>query len=66
MIETDGAPLLPADASFEGAFPLLSRRLRAGIVGGGRIARVQAMAARLSNYWEVAAGALSSRTHRGQ
>ena len=59
MIETAG-PLLPADATFDGAFPLLSRRLRAGIVGGGRIARVQAMGARLSNYWEVTAGALSS------
>jgi predicted dehydrogenase len=59
MIETAG-PLLPPDAVFDGAFPPLARRLRAGIVGGGRIARVQAMAARLSDYWEVAAGALSS------
>jgi predicted dehydrogenase len=60
MLETAGAPLLPVDATFAGAFPRLSRRLRAGIVGGGRIARIQAMGARLSDYWEVAAGALSS------
>jgi predicted dehydrogenase len=60
MLETAGAALLPADATFAGALPRLSRRLRAGIVGGGRIARIQAMGARLSDYWEVAAGALSS------
>lgn len=52
--------LLPAELSFAGAFPRLSRRLRIGIVGGGRIAATQAMAARLTDYWEVAAGALSS------
>ena len=60
MTETAGPPLLPPDATFAGAFPRLSRRLRAGIVGGGRIARIQAMGARVSDYWEVAAGALSS------
>jgi predicted dehydrogenase len=38
----------------------LSRRLRLGVVGGGRISVTQAMAARLSDRWEVAAGALSS------
>ena len=52
--------LLPTDFSFEGAFPRLSRRLRIGIVGGGRIANTQATAARLTDYWEVAAGALSA------
>ena len=52
--------LLPNDFSFEGPFPRLSRRLRLGIVGGGRIATTQATAARLSDYWEVVAGALSS------
>ena len=52
--------ILPADLDFEGPFPRLSRRLRIGIVGGGRIAVTQAMAARLSNRWEVSAGALSS------
>lgn len=52
--------LLPAQLSYEGPFPRLTRRLRIGIVGGGRIAATQAMAARLSNHWEVCAGALSS------
>ncbi len=52
--------LLPTDLVFEGSFPRLSRRLRIGIVGGGRIAVTQAMAARLSDCWEVVAGALSS------
>jgi len=52
--------LLPDDLTFNGSFPGLSRRLRIGIVGGGRISVTQAMAARLSNYWEVVAGALSS------
>jgi predicted dehydrogenase len=52
--------LLPPDLSFEGPFPQLSRRLRIGIVGGGRIATTQATAARLTGYWEVVAGALSS------
>ncbi len=52
--------LLPTDLVFEGSFPRLSRRLRIGIVGGGRIAVTQAMAARLSDRWEVVAGALSS------
>ncbi len=53
--------LLPSELSFDGAFPRLSRRLRLGVVGGGRISATQATAARLSNYWEVTAGALSSR-----
>lgn len=52
--------LLPFDLSFDGPFPRLSRRLRLGVVGGGRIAATQAMAARLSDRWEVTAGALSS------
>jgi predicted dehydrogenase len=43
-----------------GAFPTLQRRLRLGVVGGGRISGMQAMAARMSDYWEVVAGALSS------
>lgn len=42
------------------AFPRQARRLRLGVVGGGRIAQTQAMAARLSDRWEVVAGALSS------
>jgi len=52
--------LLPSDLDFDGPFPRLTRRLRIGIIGGGRIAVTQATAARLSNHWEVAAGALSS------
>ena len=52
--------LLPRDFEFHGPFPRLPRRLRLGIVGGGRIAATQAAAARLSDRWEVVAGALSS------
>jgi predicted dehydrogenase len=52
--------ILPVDFSFQDDFPQLSRRLRLGIVGGGRIAATQAMAARMSNHWDIAAGALSS------
>jgi len=52
--------LLPPDFLSENSFPRLSRRLRIGIVGGGRIAATQATAARLTDYWQVAAGALSS------
>ncbi len=55
------AKLLPENLSAASNFPVLSRRLRLGIVGGGRIAGTQAMAARMSGYWEVAAGALSSK-----
>ena len=52
--------LLPAYIDFDGPFPGLVRRLRLGIVGGGRIAGTQTAAARLSNRWDVVAGALSS------
>ncbi len=52
--------LLPDEFDFDGPFPLLSRRLRLGVVGGGRISVTQAMAARLSDRWDVVAGALSS------
>ncbi len=52
--------LLPPKINFDGPFPRLSRRLRLGVVGGGRISQTQAMAARLSDRWEVVAGALSS------
>ena len=58
--------LLPADFDFEGPFPRLSRRLRLGVVGGGRIATTQAMAARLSDYWDVVAGALSSDPEKAE
>lgn len=52
--------LLPQPLDFNGPFPSQSRRLRLGIVGGGRIAATQAMAARMTGRWDVVAGALSS------
>lgn len=52
--------ILPESIDFEGPFPHQSRRLRLGVVGGGRISVTQAQAARLSDRWEVVAGALSS------
>ena len=52
--------LLPEQIDLEGPFPRLSRRLRLGVVGGGRISGMQATAARLTDRWEVVAGAFSS------
>ena len=52
--------LIAENTPLGGAFPRLSRRLRLGIVGGGRIAGTQAMAARMTGRWDVVAGALSS------
>ena len=52
--------LLPQGVDFDAAYPGLSRRLRLGVVGGGRIARTQATAARMSDRWDVVAGAFSS------
>ena len=52
--------LLAASLDTTGPFPALSRRLRLGVIGGGRIAATQAMAARLTDRWEVVAGVLSS------
>lgn len=52
--------LLPQTIDFDGPFPRLSRRLRLGIVGGGRVSELQATAARLTGRWEIIAGALSS------
>ncbi len=56
--------LLPATFDFSGPFPRLSRRLRLGIIGGGRVSTMQANAARLTNRWEIVAGALSSHSAR--
>lgn len=53
-------PLLPQQPQRLAHYPTLSRRLRLGVVGGGRISAMQAMAARLSDHWEIIAGALSS------
>lgn len=58
--------LLPDRFDFDGPFPSLSRRLRLGVVGGGRISGMQAMAARLTDRWEIAAGALSSDPARAK
>lgn len=58
--------LLPANFSFDGPYPRLSRRLRLGVVGGGRISTTQAMAARLSDRWDIVAGALSSDPERAK
>ena len=52
--------LFSTTPDFDGPFPRLSRRLRLGIVGGGRVSGMQAAAARLTDRWEVVAGALSS------
>ena len=49
--------------------PRPERRLRLGIVGGGRgafIGEIHAMGARLSNCWEVVAGSLSSDPTRAK
>ena len=56
-----------SDAVQGQAFPLPSRRLRLGFVGGGQgalIGQVHANGARLSNRWEIVAGALSSEPER--
>ncbi|MEE2943549.1 MAG: Gfo/Idh/MocA family oxidoreductase [Pseudomonadota bacterium] len=58
--------LLPENFEFEGPYPRLSRRLRLGVVGGGRISATQATAARLTDRWEVTAGALSSDPDRAR
>ncbi|WP_119255239.1 Gfo/Idh/MocA family protein [Shinella zoogloeoides] len=53
-----------AGNSDKAAFPQAERRLRLGVVGGGQgsfIGKVHARGARLSNRWDVVAGALSSR-----
>ena len=52
--------ILPEKFDFSGPFPHQNRRLRLGVVGGGRISQTQAMAARMTNRWEVVAGAFSS------
>ncbi len=51
------------EAEHDLTFPAPRRRLRLGIVGGGRgafIGPIHANGARLSNRWEIVAGALSS------
>ena len=58
--------LLPENHDFNGPFPRLNRRLRLGVVGGGRISGMQATAARMTDRWEVVAGALSSDPERAK
>ena len=58
--------LLREQFDFDGPFPRLSRRLRLGVVGGGRISGMQAAAARLTDRWEVVAGAFSSDPARAK
>lgn len=59
-------PLLTCAPTQDGPFPKLSRRLRLGVVGGGRISTMQATAARLTDRWEVVAGAFSSKPEKAQ
>ena len=58
--------ILPETIDFDGPFTSQCRRLRLGVVGGGRISQTQAMAARLTDRWEVVAGALSSDPARAK
>ena len=52
--------ILPTSFDFDGPFPSQTRRLRLGVVGGGRISQTQAMAARMTDRWDIVAGAFSS------
>ena len=58
--------LLPKDFDINGMFPRLSRKLRLGVIGGGRVSEMQATAARLSGYWDIVAGAFSSNEERAK
>ncbi len=58
--------ILPSSFDFNGPFPRQSRRLRLGIVGGGRISQTQAMAARMTDRWDIIAGAFSSDPSKAQ
>ena len=53
-------PILAESPTADGPFPRQNRRLRLGVVGGGRISMTQATAARMTDRWEIVAGALSS------
>lgn len=58
-----------AEGSPHPSFPAPGRRLRLGFVGGGEgalIGQVHANGARLSNRWEIVAGALSSDPERAR
>lgn len=58
-----------AGSMLDSGFPPITRRLRLGVVGGGAgafIGRVHARGARLSDRWQIVAGALSSRPEVAQ
>ena len=44
----------------EQPLPKQSRKLRLGIIGGGRISNIQAAAARMTGRWDISAGVFSS------
>ena len=58
--------ILPGSFDFDGPFPGQTRRLRLGVVGGGRISQTQAMAARMTDRWDIVAGAFSSDPAKAQ
>lgn len=58
--------LLPENFATTGPYPRLNRRLRLGVVGGGRIASTQSAAARMTECWDIVAGALSSDPDKAQ
>ncbi len=59
-------PILIESPTADGPFPRQTRRLRLGVVGGGRVSNTQATAARMTDRWEVVAGALSSDAERAR
>ena len=58
--------ILRSDIALGAPLPRLNRALRLGVVGGGRIAHIQAMAARQTGSWEVVAGAFSSNADKAK
>ena len=58
--------ILPGSIDFDEPFPRQTRRLRLGVVGGGRISQTQAMAARMTDRWDIIAGAFSSDPSKAQ
>jgi len=69
MGEGQGARRFHLSDVAETRLPKLPRRLRLGVVGGGRgafIGEIHAMAARLSNCFDIVAGALSADPERAR
>jgi predicted dehydrogenase len=68
MISAIPASIHPGETTMPTNAPL-NRKLRMGLVGGGQgafIGEIHAMGARLSNCWEIVAGALSSDPERAK